>query len=387
MNPTRRSTERLRNMAASPSDAQGAHIALFLPALAGGGAERIMVTLAADLVQKGLQVDLVLTRATGTYQKDVPQGVRIIDLHAPRIIMALPALVRYLRRERPQALLSALSPTNCLAVWARNLAGVKPYLVLCEHNTLSHASKYTRSKRRQLMPHLMRVFYPKADRIVAVSEGVADDLAVTIGFPRERIDVIYNPVVTPGLAQRAQEPLEHPWFKPDAPPVILGVGRLAAAKDFSTLIQAFARLRQVKDARLLILGEGEERPMLEDLVSELGLQNVVSLPGFVENPYKYMSRAEVFTLSSRWEGLPTVLIEAMATGTAVVSSDCPSGPREILENGKWGQLVPVGDPGALAEALERALEAPKLDVCKRAQDFSAQAAGQRYLQALFPDVN
>jgi glycosyltransferase involved in cell wall biosynthesis len=201
----------------------------------------------------------------------------------------------------------------------------------------------------------------------------------------EKIKVIYNPVITPELFARAEEPLDHPWFRPGEPPVVLGVGRLTQAKDFPTLIRAFALVRKERPARLMILGEGEERPKLEALVRELRLEEDVALPGFVDNPYKYMKRAAVFVLSSRWEGFGIVLVEAMALGTPVVATDCPSGPAEILENGKWGRLVPPGDPEALAKAILDTLEGgvsrvkATTNVQKR---FSMIAIVEQYLKVL-----
>jgi len=187
---------------------------------------------------------------------------------------------------------------------------------------------------------------------------VRGDLAQLMNVSRERITVIYNPSVVQAEVQaKAQAPLDHPWFKPDQPPVILAVGRLQVQKDYPTLIRAFALVRQTRPVRLLILGEGKERPLLEALVKELGLEQDVSLPGFVLNPYAYMARAALFVLSSRWEGLPTVLIEALCCGAPVVSTDCPSGPREILRDGQYGPLVPVGGVNALARAIETTLAA------------------------------
>ena len=185
------------------------------------------------------------------------------------------------------------------------------------------------------------------------------------------------------------EPFDHPWFAPGAPPVILGAGRLTEQKDFPTLIRAFALVRKKHPARLMILGEGEERSKLETLVQELGLEKEVSLPGFVDNPYKYMKRAAVFVLSSRWEGFPNVLVEAMALGTPVVSTDCPNGPAEILENGKWGELVPVGETQSLASAVLRTLD--RVDVVRvkgaaeRADQFRVESIIREYFCALFPE--
>lgn len=233
------------------------------------------------------------------------------------------------------------------------------------------------------MPWLMRWVYPWADSVVAVSQGVADDLVRTLGIDATRVKVIYNPVVDETLFDKAKQPLEHPWFKQGEPPVVLAVGRLTEQKDFETLIRAFAVVRAKRVVRLLILGEGELRFQLETLVNQLGLKDDVALPGFVANPFGYMARASVFVLSSRWEGLPTVLLEAMACGAQVVSTDCPSGPREILEDGKWGLLVPVENVSTLAQAITLKLdefEGP--DVKRRAMDFGADQAVQKYFRLM-----
>jgi glycosyltransferase involved in cell wall biosynthesis len=332
------------------------HIALFLPSLRGGGAEKVMVNLALGFVEQGLKVDLVLAKAEGPYLSRVPEEVRVVDLGARRVLYSLPGLVRYLRRERPQAMLSALNYANIVAIWAKLLARVQTHLVVSEHNTLSCSTQNASSVRVKLLPLLIKIFYPYADAVVAVSHGVAEDLITMTGLPMEKVKVIYNPVITPELFAKAEEPLDHPWFRPGEPPVVLGVGRLTQQKDFPTLIRAFALVRKERPARLMILGEGEERPKLEALVRELRLEEDVALPGFVDNPYKYMKRAAVFVLSSRWEGFGIVLVEAMALGTPVVATDCPSGPAEILENGKWGHLVPVGEPLHLARAILKILQ-------------------------------
>jgi glycosyltransferase involved in cell wall biosynthesis len=250
-------------------------------------------------------------------------------------------------------------------------------------NTISQDAKNATQLKWRLMPQLVRWFLPWADAIVTVSQGVADDL-VQIGLPSESIRVIHNPVVTPELFQKAQEPLEHPWFASGQPPVILGVGRLDKQKDFQTLIQAFAQVRQQHAARLMILGEGNERSHLEVLVKELHLTEDVSLPGFVANPYAYMSRSAVFVLSSLFEGLPTVLIEAIAVGTPVVSTNCKSGPAEILADGQYGKLVSVGNIQDIAKAIIETLEmVPDSESLRqRAADFSLEKALSQYQQVL-----
>ncbi len=336
-------------------------LAIYIPSMRYGGAERAMLNLARGIANRGYAVDLVLAQAEGPYLAEIPESVRLIDLKAARVLKSLPALVRYLRRERPAAMLATWEHANIIALWARSLAGLPGQLVINEQNTISSSTRQASRRHGWLLPALARRFYPWADGIVAVSNGVADDLAKVTGTPRECIQVIYNPIITPEIQAQAQAPLDHPWFMPGQPPVVLAAGRLRPQKDFPTLIRAFAQVRSERPARLVILGDGPERPALVALVQQLGLEQDVSLPGFSENPYAYMARASLFVLSSRWEGLPTVLIEALYCGAPVVSTDCPSGPREILAEGRHGQLVPVGDAAALARAIEAALarEAPR----------------------------
>ncbi len=230
--------------------------------------------------------------------------------------------------------------------------------------------------------------YTLAGGIIAVSRGAAADLARYARIPVEDMDVINNPVVTPRLLELSSEPVGHPWFDDGTTPVILGVGRLAAVKDFATLIRAFAEVRRERTAKLMILGEGPERRALEAFAEELGLTKDVEMPGFVHNPYAVMARAAVLVLPSRWEGSPNVLVEAMACGTQVVATDCPGGAAEILENGRFGRLVPVGDFGRMAEAIEGALDDPVSaeQLRKRAGDFSAARAVDAYLELLLGNV-
>jgi len=345
---------------------RGARIALFLPSLVGGGAERVMVNLARGFAERGVVVDLVLARAEGPCLADVPASVRVVDLGARRVLAAVLPLARYLCRERPAVLLSAIGHANVAAVWARELARlaarVPTRVIVSAHNTLSQAAAHPLNTRARFVPRLLGAAQRRADAVVAVSRGVAEDLARTTGLPVERIQVLHNPVVTPELLARSREPVAHPWLQVGGdgqqPPVVLGAGRLTWEKDFPTLIRAFALVRRRRPARLIVLGEGPDRAGLEALVRELGLQADVDLPGFTPNPYAYMARAAVFVLSSASEGLPTVLIEALASGTRVVATDCRSGPREILDGGRLGPLVPVGDAAALAEGIAAALEQP-----------------------------
>lgn len=358
-------------------------LAIFLTYLRGGGVERVIINLARGFVEQGLSVDLVLVREEGDFLSLVPPEVRVVNLEGKRLISSLPALVRYLKENKPVAMLSAMQDINLVALWSRRLAGVSTRVVVSVHNTVSRESQNSTQLKRRIAPYLARKFYPWADAIVTVSQGSADDL-VNLGLSSKRIQVIYNPVVTPELFEKAREPIEHPWFEPGSPPVILGVGRLEKQKDFPTLIRAFAQMQKQRPARLMILGEGKDRPDLEALVKEVGLEDDVALPGFVANPFAYMASSAVFVLSSLYEGLPTVLIEAIAVGTRVVSTDCQSGPAEILENGRYGKLVAVGDIKGMAEAIVSTLEEPpdSESLQRKAAEFSLEKAVAKYRQVL-----
>lgn len=330
-------------------------VAVFLPSLYAGGAERTMLKLAGGIAARGYTVDLVLARAEGPYLAEVPHTIRVMDLRAARDLFSLFPLVNYLRISRPSILLSGLH-TNLIAILARRMANVPTRLVITERNTFSiRAEAFASDLRLRLLPRLAKLLYPLSDCVVAVSHGVAKDLVERVGLPPERVRVIYNPVITPELKARAAEFLDHPWFEPGQPSVILSVGRLSTQKDFTTLISAFARVRETHNVRLLILGEGEERKSLEAQIKELGLEQQICLPGFVANPYPFMREASVFVLSSKYEGLPGVLIEALYCGTQLVATNCPSGPYEVLCGGKYGQLAPIGNVEAIAQAIERAL--------------------------------
>lgn len=362
-------------------------LALFLPSLEGGGVRRVMVNLARGFSAAGTTVDMVLARAKGSYLAQLPPAVRVIDLHTDRVAHALPGLARYLRRERPAALLTAMEHAGLVALGARRLSGVAVRVVVSAHTIYSQETRHFPHRRnRFLVPFLVRRLYPRAGAIVAVSNGVAGDLARAAGLPRERIRVIPNPVITPELLVQMREPLEHPWFAPGEPPVVLSVGRLTAEKDFPLLLEAFVLLRRGgRRARLIMLGEGPERAKLEALIARSGLVAEIALPGFVANPYPYLVRAAVVALSSRWEGFGNVLVEALAAGAPVVSTDCPSGPAEILDGGRYGRLTPVGDAAALAAALSDTLDAPPEPALlrQRSRDFTLERILPLYREVLF----
>jgi glycosyltransferase involved in cell wall biosynthesis len=362
----------------------GRKLAIFLPSLLGGGGQRSMLNLAHGIAERGYAIDLVLARAEGVFLPEVQRSVRIVDLGASRALTSLPALVRYLRSERPDAMLSVFGYLNIVALWAWKLSGAKTRMFVNEQNTVSVEAANASSWGLRLTPWLIRRFYPWATGIVVVSKGVCEDMARFSNIPGRRITVIYNPsIVASEVQARAKEPLDHPWFQPGGPPVLLAVGRLQPQKDYAMLLQAFARVREKRPVRLIILGEGKERPRLEAMVEALNLREDVSLPGFVKNPFAYMARSSLFVLSSRWEGLPTVLIEALCCGTPVVSTDCPSGPREILQNGRFGRIVPVGDVGAFAQAIIKSLDEPASKPAPESwQPYELNAVVDHYLDML-----
>ncbi len=360
-------------------------LAFFLPGLYEGGAERIVLNLAKGVSERGYDVDLVLARAEGPYMAQIPDTVRLIDLNAPRVLGSVPALIKYLRRERPSAMLSGMF-ANLIALWARRLSGVPCRLAITEHNTLSSIVKSKSDLRWQVYPKLAKWFYPWADQIIAVSNDVANDLTRTAKIPRKLIQVVYNPIVTADLQAKSKEPLDHPWFKDGEPPVILSVGRLTDQKAFDILIQAFYFVRKNHAVKLLILGEGENRTALETLIWQLGLEQDVSLMGFVQNPYPYMAHASLFVLPSRWEGLPTVLVEALYLGAPIVATDCPGGSREILRDGLFGRLIPMDAPLTLAEAIEGSMNDRRPSPPKESwQSFNLDFVVDRYINLLLGD--
>ena len=358
-------------------------IAMFQPSLRSGGAERVSLNIAGGLADRGFKVDMVLTEKVGPLLAVVPSDVRVVDLGARRVLTSLTGLARYLRRDVPAALITHQWHTSLVALWARWFAGVDTRIVAKAPNTLSMLAQSPASLRSRMVPRMVRVFAKHMDEIVAVSRGVAEDLAITARVSLGDIHVINNPVVTPDLLNRSREAVDHPWFDESAPPVILGAGRLVREKDFATLIRAFALVRQERPARLLIVGEGVERPILEALVRDLGLGIDVQLPGYVENPNALMSRCAVFVLSSVTEGLAGVLIEALAAGAPVVATDCRWSPREILDGGRLGRLVPPREERAMAAAILATLDQPvERASVEELERYSLDFAVERYLRVL-----
>jgi glycosyltransferase involved in cell wall biosynthesis len=356
-------------------------VSFFMPGLYGGGAEDVVLKLAGGFSSRDVSVDLVVVKSEGELQVCVPSNVNLVDLDSDRIATSLVPLIRYIRRARPRVLISTLTPTNVISTLANIAAGWSTVNVLTEQNT-----KSTQLERRNLRARLFtmaaKFTYGWANQIIAASNRIADDLCSVVQFEREKIEVIHNPVFTEEIHRKANEEVDHPWFRSDVE-VLLGVGRLTPQKDFPTLIRTVARLREDRDVRLILLGEGEERSHLQDLCRELGIADHVDLHGFVDNPIKYMARSDVFVLSSAWEGFGIVVVEALASGAPVVSTCGDEGPGEILRDGRYGRLVSTGDDKALAEAILKTLNhsdqpATEEERIRRARDFSVEAAVEKY---------
>ena len=398
-------------------------ITFFLDSLRPGGVQRATVLLANSFVARGRPTQIVACEEGDQFAAERDPRVAVVHL-APaseavgrfaalradpfglwpltrpillprrptRVAPWLPPLAAYLRRVDPSAVIAATPSHNVTAVLARRLAGWCGPLVLTERTAPSEMLKDSGSHwRKRYLPGLMHRLYPMADAVVSISAALGDDLARTAGLRRDLIRTIYNPIVGPDLALAATEPVAHPWLAPGQPPVVLGIGRLDVQKDFPTLVRAFARLRARRPARLIILG-GTRDPArtaarqadLARLAAELGVTADVDLPGWVDNPFAWLSRAALFGLSSRYEGLPSVLVQALACGCPAASTDCPAGPREVLLDGALGPLVPVGDHDALGDAMDRVLgdPPPRDRLLARAADFTVEASADTYLRLL-----
>lgn len=356
-------------------------LVIYLPNLASGGAERLHVQLAPEFVRAGFNVTFLLHRREGSLLPLVPEEVRIVSMDCGRTLKGLLPLAKFLKREKPDLLLANLGHNNIMAIWAAALSGSRTKIITSFHSVLSAETSRQANWQYRILPFLCRLFLRQADGTVAVSKGVAKDLNRVTGLPMERISVVYNPGVSTDFDRRMAEPVNHPWLTAKALPVVLAVGRLVETKDFATLLAAFAELCKTKPARLILLGEGPQHESLLHQAEALGIKDRVDMPGFVANPLPYMKQADVLAMSSRYEGFGNVLAEALACGTPVVSTDCPYGPAEILDHGRYGILVPVGDTSAMAKAMAQLLEhAPDREPLKeRGREFTTLKTAQGYI--------
>ncbi len=359
-------------------------ISLFLATSGHSGVDRLMRYLIPEIAARGFRVDLLQVRDHGPYLENPPPNVRRIDLGHRHTYACLPALVRYLKSHRPALLLSDKDRVNRTALFARWLAGTGTPLYLRIGTTVSVNLASRGRFERWLQRNSIGRLYGGAEAVLVPSQGAKDDLSAYTGLAADKIKVVPTPGIPDSLFEQPPPLPDHPWFTQRQMPVILGVGELGARKDFATLVRAFALLRRHRPCRLMIVGRGKQQQRLLDMARELGVADDVELPGFVENPYSLMAHADLFAFSSRWEGMPLVLIEALALGANVVATDCPSGPAEILQQGRHGVLVPIGDPEAMAEAMGRALDDPKPRAFQQqaARAYSVSAGTDAYLAAM-----
>ena len=384
-------------------------IAIYVSSLKGGGAERVMLYLAKGLLDNNHSVDLLLARYEGDYIKQVPKSINIIPLKKStrlrgflmtlrhsrfrvkflsplrlhRFFTLLPAVTHYINQHNPDVIISALHNCNLSAALAKSCTKTNVRLIVTEHIALSSFIKSVPERQTKLLPYI-QLLYPYANSIVAVSDGVKNDLSDITGIPVEKITTIYNPVITPNMLEKMSENVEHPWLHSDEFYKLLAVGRLTKQKDYITLVNAVEILKNQIPLKLIILGEGKERESLTNLISEKGLSDTIDLHGFVDNPFAFMVHSDLFVLSSALEGLSMVLLEALAAGCEVVSTDCPYGPSEVLQNGKYGTLVPIKDPDKLANAIKESYEKKALNKSgvQYAKQFTVEKATSEYMMLI-----
>lgn len=357
-------------------------VAIYMPTLEGGGAERAMVDLANGLQAEGQTTDLVVIREDGPWRQLLSDEVRLVAIKSRGALPGFVKLLRYLRNARPEVVLANGASSIILATLARWFT--PRFIVIARIPTNLSAGLAKVNLKWRIIRTVQASLLPLADAIVTNSAGSSEDIVRSLPAASDKVRTIHNPVVRPSMADEARQPVEHPWFHSHGPPIILAAGRLDPAKDYATLMRAFALVAQQRDVRLVVLGEGAERRNLVELTHELGVAHRVDFPGFHANPFAFMAKARLFVLSSKQEGMPNVLIQAMACGTPVVSTDCPSGPREVLEDGHWGPLVPVGDAEALADAMSTTLDrAPRpASLTSRAAAFSAKGSIHAYARLI-----
>ena len=357
-------------------------LAIFIPSLRGGGAEKVALVLANSLSEKGVNIDLVLVKKEGPYLNQLNSKVNIVDLKSSSTFKSLPKLIDYFKKNQPHKVLSIMDYANIVCGLALSLSRIKADYYVSEHSNYSQSFANNISIKNKIISILMPFTYKRAKGIIAVSKGVAVDLEKSLRLKENSVNVIYNPIVSNELIELSNKSLSE--IKNYKGKVFVGVGRLTKAKNFQSLIGAFNKVSKEISASLIILGEGELRQELENQITNLELNDKVHLLGFVDNPLQWVKNADVFVSSSSWEGLSNVIIEALACQTNIVATDCPSGPAEILENGKWGLLVPVNDEEALAKAMIKATQTntEKDDLIKRAFDFSVDKSVNNYYELL-----
>jgi len=343
----------------------------------------MMVKIANELHQRGHDIDLVLVHADGPYKSLIDPSVSMTEIGGKNTFKILYNLWSYVRKSHPDVLLSTMEIPNIVSILATRTPNSVPVVIrIANINSMKR-----REGKYKLIPLLKRHIYPRSEAIVTISDGVAHDLSDVTGIHESEMKTIYNPAFDPEILEMKCEPVDHEWLNDEDKRVVIGVGNMKPQKDFPTLLRALSLLEE--DVHLIILGKGRGKSNLHELATQLRIDDRVLFPGFVDNPYAYMSKADVFALPSAWEGFGNVIVEAMACGTPVVCADCPGGPAEILGEGTYGPLVPVGDDQAMAKAIKNLLIDPtdSKELKSRAEEFSVENIVDQYENVLLSLAN
>lgn len=365
--------------------------AFFLESLDGGGAERAIVALAGEIARRGHAVDLVVAHADSDFYHEISPAVNVVDLAARSHLLTLCRLITYLRRRNPTVVMSALDVPNIMLLVAARISGYKGRTIISQRAVVTAIQREWPLGRRLMIMLLQHTLFPQADALISNSHAAANEVRERLGVPTDRISVIHNAVDIERINRLAREPLSNHWLSKLQQPLIVSVGSLTARKDVGTLIKAFASVKARRQAHLVIIGKVEgrnsqaEQHKIENLIEELGLSAHVHLPSFDPNPYKWMAAAAVFVSASMEEGFPNVIAEALALGRPIVATDSLGDTATLLEQGKWGRLVPVGDPERMADAILAALDDPTPpDGRIRAGDFTPARITAAYLNVFRP---
>lgn len=362
-------------------------ICFFLPTLNFGGIEANTIRLANSFVESGYDVDLVIGNVTGEYLNRIDKKINVISINKKTLISMLLPLVRYIKQKKPSVIITGGEGANILLCTTKLFVQKTKIIISIRTNLTNEYKESNSMKKKLLFPFLSRRLYKKANRVVAVSEGVANDASEFLKIPRDKLKVIYNPILDNSLIKQKNEKVTHKWLVYRENKVVISVGRLVKAKDYLTLIQSFKVVKEkLSNVKLLILGEGPEREKIQAEINKYNLNSDVEIVGFVQNPYSYMSNADLFVLSSKWEGFGNVIVEALATGIPVVSTNCPSGPSEILNDGEFGSLVPVGNVEIMSKEIISSLsnnnEKKIYNRENRAKDFSVEVSKDKYINLI-----
>ncbi|MEJ2393693.1 MAG: glycosyltransferase [Candidatus Thiodiazotropha sp.] len=361
-------------------------VCIFITTFGDGGVERMLVNLARGLSQLGIAVDFIVKTRQAPYLDRLPEQVRLIEFGSGNRKQRQRQLLTYVDETQPDVMISAKGKDDLIAMRVKHLTKAETRFFLRPGTAVSERLRARNANwfKRWRTHRRMRWLYAQTDGVIAVSNGVAEEIIGATGVAANKVKVVRNPNITPELYDLAAAPLDHPWFTEGEDPVLLGIGGLRLQKDFPSLLRAFALVNDKRPCRLMILGQGHLHDELSALAESLGISDRVALPGFVDNPYAYLARADLFVLSSLWEGSPNVLTESLALGTPVVATDCKSGPNEITQQGKFGHLVAVGDVQALAAAiLDTLANPPASDWLKSAvQEYTMEKSAISYLKAL-----